>query len=170
MSPLAEKLVAILEDRDKLAALLTECRNDCAAKEEAITSLQQQSARQSSEVAIMKKQVISLQNQVTTALLLATDPDDVKVKTRIDALYTSISPRNGAAVAPPASRPAASASAADITAALSSVSRPSDQPGSPVRIPPASRNGSSSPARPATPPVPVGQTLSAQEVAYRFVD
>jgi hypothetical protein len=172
MSPLAEKLVAILEDRDKLAALLAESRNECAAKEDAIIALQQQSAKQSSDISIMKKQVSSLQTQVATALLLATDPDDAKVKSRIDAVYTTISPK-GAGSAPanpaPAPKSAATASTADIAASLSSVARP---PEVSVSVPRngTPRSGSSGPARPATPPVPAGQTLSAQEVAYRFVD
>jgi hypothetical protein len=171
MSPLAEKLVAILEDRDKLAALLAESRNECAAKEEAIIALQGQSAKQSSEVSIMKKQVSSLQTQVATALLLSTDPEDAKLKSRIDAVYTAISPKAaGSAPAnpPPASKPAATASTADIAASLSSVARPEVSVSIPRNGTP--RTGTAGPVRPATPPVPAGQSLSAQEVAYRFVD
>jgi hypothetical protein len=173
MSPLAEKLVAILEDRDKLAAALADCRNDCAAKEESITQLQQQSARQSSELSVMKKQIASLQNQIATALLLATDPDDAKLKSRIDMLYTTIVPKaspptNGT----PVHRSASAASPSDVAAALTSVSRSSDTPSSSSsgRNGASQRIGPSGPARPATPPVPAAQGLSAQEVAYRFVD
>jgi hypothetical protein len=171
MSPLAEKLTAILEDRDKLAAALAECRNDCAAKEETITQLQQQSAKQSSDLSIMKKQLNSLQNQVATALLLATDPEDAKLKSRIDAVYTTLSPKPGATPSNGAPhRSGSSASPSDVAAALNSVSRSSEGSAGPVRIGPSSRSSASTPARPATPPVPAGQALSAQEVAYRFVD
>jgi septal ring factor EnvC (AmiA/AmiB activator) len=171
MSPLAEKLTAILEDRDKLAAALAECRNDCAVKEETITQLQQQSAKQSSDLSILKKQLASLQNQVATALLLATDPEDAKLKSRIEALYTALSPKSAATPSNGApSRSGSTASPSEVAAALNSVSRSSDGAAAPVRIGPSSRNGGSTPARPATPPVPAGQALSAQEVAYRFVD
>lgn len=177
MSPLAEKLVAILENRDKLAAALAECRNDCAAKEETITQLQQQSARQSSEVSVMKKQINSLQNQIATALLLATDPDDAKLKSRIDAVYTAIEPKSAPTTnGTPVHRSAATASASEVAAALSSVPRSSESVSSSSSSSSSGRNGGSSrtsptgPARPATPPVPAAQGLSAQEVAYRFVD
>jgi septal ring factor EnvC (AmiA/AmiB activator) len=171
MSPLAEKLVAILEDRDRLAATLAECRNDSAAKEETITQLQQQSARQSSEISVMKKQISSLQTQIATALLLATDPDDAKLKSRIDSLYSAISPKaSGPTNGTPVSRSAAAASTSEIAAALNSVPRSSEGSTSSGRNGHPSRTGSSGPARPATPPVPAAQVLSAQEVAYRFVD
>jgi uncharacterized coiled-coil protein SlyX len=97
MSPLTEKLAAILDDWDQLSSVLTDMQEQCTAKDGAITGLQQTIAtqqqqlnKQASELAALKNQLAALQQQATSALLTAADPDDAKIKQRIESAFASV--------------------------------------------------------------------------------
>jgi septal ring factor EnvC (AmiA/AmiB activator) len=107
MSPLAEKLVAILEDRDRLTATLAECRRQEAAKDETIASLQQtitslqdSLAKQTEEIQDLKTEMDELDDQIESVLLSSADPEDAKLKNRVDAVFAAIATRSGQATAP----------------------------------------------------------------------
>jgi uncharacterized coiled-coil protein SlyX len=97
MSPLTEKLSAILDDWDQLTSILADAQNQCASKDGTIADLQQtittqqvQLNRQAAELAAMKSQLSTLQAQATAALLTAADPDDAKIKKRIETAFQSV--------------------------------------------------------------------------------
>jgi uncharacterized coiled-coil protein SlyX len=97
MSPLTEKLAAILDEWDDLSKQLADITQQCSVKDGTILGLQQtiatqqqQLSRQASELSGLKSQLASLQAQVTAALLTAADPDDARIKKRIDAAYEAM--------------------------------------------------------------------------------
>jgi uncharacterized coiled-coil protein SlyX len=113
MSPLTEKLAAILDDWDQLSSILADVQHQCTTKDGTITGLQQTVAtqqqqlnRQASELAALKSQLSSLQQQATAALLTAADPDDARIKQRIESAFQSVAGKPGSM---PAASPAPAA-------------------------------------------------------------
>ena len=179
MSPLTEKLLVILDDWDHLAAVLADVQRQCTTKDATIAGLQQtianqqqQLAKQASELASLKHQFAALQAQANAALMSASDPEDVKLKKRIDAVYAAMethaaggpaaAPQQAQAVPPPAAAPHVSlrpatpttfneaCAAAPARAAPGNGARLAGIPGQPQRIPAAAAAA----ARPqAQPPV-----------------
>jgi len=97
MSPLAEKLVAILEDRERLTATLAESRRQEAAKDETIASLQQtitslqdSLAKQTEEIQDLKDEMDELDDQIESVLLSSADPEDAKLKSRVDSVFAAL--------------------------------------------------------------------------------
>lgn len=136
-SPLTEKLAAILDDWDQLSSVLTDVQQQCAAKDGAIAGLQQTIAtqqqqlnKQASELSALKNQLASLQAQATAALLTSQDPDDAKIKQRIETAFQSVAAKPMIVPAPPSAnagqgpvRPATPTVFSDTSTAGSSIPR-----------------------------------------------
>ncbi|MGA3068073.1 MAG: hypothetical protein ABSF29_14610 [Tepidisphaeraceae bacterium] len=97
MSPLTEKLAAILDDWDQLTSVLNDLQQQCVSKDGAIVGLQQTIAtqqqqlnKQAGELANLKNQLAQMQAQATAALLTAADPDDARIKQRIESAFASV--------------------------------------------------------------------------------
>jgi uncharacterized coiled-coil protein SlyX len=121
MSPLTEKLAAILDDWDQLSSILADVQHQCASKDGTIAGLQQTVAtqqqqlnRQASELAALKSQLSGLQAQATAALLTAADPDDARIKQRIESAFQSVAGKPNAPVAPVPVSPPANVSAGPV--------------------------------------------------------
>jgi hypothetical protein len=163
MSPLAEKLAAVLADWNELVAALTEAKKQIASREEAIINLQQQYIRQAAEITSLRGQVTTLQQQVQDALLSASDPEDAKLLTRIEAAYAMLSPKG--AGKSPAEKTVDTTKAAQLAANLAPpVSAPSDVAG-PVKS--SSGTAPSSPVsnRPVRAAQPVGSASASHSAS-----
>jgi hypothetical protein len=182
MSPIAEKLAAVLADWDEMVTALADARKQITAKEEAVVNLQQQYIRQASEITTLRGKISVLEMQVADAVLMATDPDDAKLLSRIEAAYATLTPRNGGANGngAPAKSSAApvekissdktssdrAATAAQIAVTLSPpVASPADVP-APAAKASGETSASTKPARSATP----GKPASLRDVVFKLVE
>jgi uncharacterized coiled-coil protein SlyX len=165
MSPLTEKLAAILDEWDHVSGVLSDLQQQCTAKDGTIIGLQQtlvqqqqQLSRQSAELTSLKNQLAAMQQQVTASLLTAHDPDDAKLKQRIDAAYNAMASQKPLPIAnaapahqapgpspvfpgPAPTRPATPLSNAEHSGAGSGSERMAVSV-TPIRIAPTSSNGS----------------------------
>jgi uncharacterized coiled-coil protein SlyX len=153
MSPLTEKLAAILDDWDQLTSALTEIQRQCAAKDgtiaglqQTVASQQQQLTRQASEVTSLKNQLANLQQQAMAALLTAADPEDAKLKQRIEQAYAAMetktipaSPSSSGSGMPSPQRPATPTTFSE-SGSIGQSERPAT-PG-PIKVSPTPTSGS----------------------------
>ncbi len=188
MSPLTEKLAAILDDWDQLSAILSDVQHQCASKDGTIAGLQQTIAtqqqqlnKQASELAAMKAQLSSLQAQATAALLTASDPDDAKLQQRIESAFQSVSGKPGGSRAPISSgappttvssspgqgpvRPATPTAFSEVATPSTSVSQRAVSGSGRLVIPGRSITGNGSQRMPQPQPQPAHATSASQAIA-----
>lgn len=151
MSPLTEKLAAILDDWDQLTSALADVQKQCAAKDGTIAGLQQtvanqqqQLTRQASEVTALKNQLANLQQQAMAALLTAADPEDAKLKQRIEQAYANMetksapgTPGSSGSGMPSPQRPATPTTFSEGTGQFERPATPG-----PIKVSPTPTNGS----------------------------
>jgi uncharacterized coiled-coil protein SlyX len=152
MSPLTEKLAAILDDWDQMTSALADVQRQCAAKDATIAGLQQtvanqqqQLTRQAAEVTSLKNQLANLQQQAMAALLTAADPEDAKLKQRIEQAYAAMetksapgTPGSSGSGMPSPQRPATPTTFSETAAGQSERQA---TPG-PIKVSPATTTGS----------------------------